>query len=263
LNRVLVLMPLVAALVLGACTTQTNGTPNAQRSTAGSGTSTRSGGAPTSGSGSGTASGSAPASGSATAVASKVTCPGPATADIVSCVLASLDKFWSADIGRRVAGRMIVGPKPTDVPAACRSALRRRTAFTCTSGGTVYITAPYVQQLRNDPPPADTWYRFAATMAHEMGHVVQLAVHDPVIARRHQNHAASREVEQQADCLSGVWAASVGLDQDRFFNAATQVLRIVDDATERRTHGTVAVRSAAVRRGLTGRTPQSCGLTVR
>jgi predicted metalloprotease len=229
---------LVAILALSACSTQTNGTPKSHAPTHNSG--------PT-----------------ASAAPTGLNCPGPATQAIVSCVLASLDTFWTAKLGRPIAGHMVVDPRPAEVPAGCRSALKLRTAFTCTTGGTVFLTAPYVQRLRNDPPKADAWYRFAETMGHEMGHVVQLAVHDPAIGQPHQTLAASRAVEQQADCLSGVWGASVGLDHSRFVAAAKDVLRIVDDPTERRTHGEPAVRIAAVQRGQAGRTIAACGLTER
>ena len=42
-------------------------------------------------------------------------------------------------------------------------------------------------------------------MAHEAGHRVQYAVDEPKLAA--EGDAASRVVEQQADCLAGVWAA--------------------------------------------------------
>jgi predicted metalloprotease len=192
-----------------------------------------------------------------------LSCPGPATAGIVSCLQASLTKFWSTEVGRRVPDRVIVSPKPADVPRGCRSALRLATAFTCPIGSTVYLTTPYIERLRDEPPTADAWYRFAATLAHEMGHVVQFAVHDKLVEKDHPNPADSRRIEQQADCLSGVWSTAVGIADGRFVAAAGEVFHIIDSPFERRTHGTPAARKTAIRRGQTGRTPESCGLTVQ
>ena len=68
-------------------------------------------------------------------------------------------------------------------------------------------------------------YRFAATLGHEMGHVVQFAVHAPLVEKDHPTAAQSQQIEQQADCLSGVWAAGVGLDAQRFVGCGEGSLR--------------------------------------
>jgi predicted metalloprotease len=96
-----------------------------------------------------------------------------------------------------------------------------------------------------------------------MGHVVQLAQHAPLIGKDHPTLVESRAIEQQADCLSGVWAAAVGIPDSRFLAAVEQVLQIVDSPVERATHGTPAARTKAVERGQQGGTPQSCGLSPR
>jgi predicted metalloprotease len=195
--------------------------------------------------------------------AARLECPGPATAAIVSCLRASLTGFWSRALGHPIAQPVVVAPAAASVPSSCRSALTRSTAFTCSTDATVYLTAPYVARLRTAAPKSDAPYRFAATLGHEMGHVVQLAQHAPLIQKDHPTLAESRTVEQQADCLSGVWAAHVGIPDARFLAGVEQVLQIVDSPLERATHGTPAARTQAVKRGQDGGTPQACGLTPR
>lgn len=172
-------------------------------------------------------------------------------------------KFWGAQLGRPVLDRVVLAPKAAEVPANCRSALRVHTAFTCPPGAAVFVTAPYIQALRTKPTVAGAWDRFAATLGHEMGHVIQLAVHDPTIEKKRPTPSEGREIEQQADCLSGVWATAVGIPDRTFLTAAGQVFAIVDSGFEEGTHGTPAVRLAAVRRGQAGGTAAACHLTLR
>ncbi len=135
-------------------------------------------------------------------------------------------------------------------------------AFSCPVDDRVYLTAPFVHRLRTTGAPADAWLRIAATTGHEMGHIVQFAVHAPLLDIRHPSWAQSRAVEQQADCLGGVWSASVGIGAARFRAATAVVLHVVDTRWERRSHGRPARRLAALRRGQQGRRPAVCGLRV-
>jgi predicted metalloprotease len=224
----------LAAFVVTSCTSQTGGTPAPADS----------------------------ADHSATAPPG-LTCAAPTTARTVSCLEASLTKFWSSTIGHPVLDRVVLHPTAAEVPSNCRSALQLHTAFTCPTGGAVFVTAPYIEALSTKPSTEGAWYRFAATLGHEMGHVVQLAVHDPTIEKNRPTPAEGREIEQQADCLSGVWATAVGIDSKLFVTAASQVFDIIDSGFEEGTHGTPAVRLAAIRRGLAGRTAAACHLTVR
>ena len=132
----------------------------------------------------------------------------------------------SVDDGDRLlpahlAGRLLVaraGPhdlgaggaqvrQPTLCRNQCRDAVRVHTAFTCPTDNRIYVTTPYLTLLRSSSPVADAVYRFAATLGHEMGHVVQFAVHAPLVDKDDLTAAQSQQLEQQADCLSGVWAA--------------------------------------------------------
>jgi predicted metalloprotease len=189
-------------------------------------------------------------------------CPGPSTTAIVSCLQTSLANYWSQVLAQKVSVQVVLAPATADVPRDCRDAVLVHTAFTCSSDDRVYVTAPYIARLRSATPAADVSYRFAATLGHEMGHVVQFAVHAPLVENDHPSAAQSQQIEQQADCLSGVWAAGVGLDMSRFIAAANEVFELIDSDFERTLHGTPAVRIGAVERGANGASPHSCGLAA-
>jgi predicted metalloprotease len=180
---------------------------------------------------------------------------------ISRCLRSSLTAFWSPVVHRRLDPPIVLDFATADVPADCRGAVRVGTAFTCPTDRSIYLTPPFVTAMERAKPAADTWYRFAAALGHEMGHVVQFAVHEPLVkAQGHATSARSQQIEQQADCLSGVWAGHVGIDVDRYLAAAQADFAIIDSDFERNTHGDPAARVAAMRRGLSGGTPKSCGL---
>lgn len=207
---------------------------------------------------------SAPAPLSSSAAKPKpVDCPGPAVRATVGCLRDSLTEFWTATLNRRVVDRIVLAPPRSTVPASCRKALTFHTAFTCPIGNTVYLTHAFTQRLQSAAPRELARYRFAATMSHEMGHVVQFATNDHDTGRGPQSSEQSRAIEQQADCLSGVWAASVGIPDSTFRRAARGVFTIIDSRLERLTHGAPAVREAAIACGQRGRTAKSCHLNVR
>jgi uncharacterized protein len=190
-------------------------------------------------------------------------CPAAGTdpGKLVTCVVADLNTFWGGRIGKPVELKVTVDPAPTSVHRSCRDFLAFGTAFYCPSDGRVYITAASVTGNRaafGDRLP----YALAAVVAHEAGHRVQFAVHQPQLDR--SGDAASRVVEQQADCLAGVWAHGAArrglLDPVAFPAAYAQEMRLVsaltppkgaglDDYDEVATHGTAAQRIAAFERG--------------
>jgi uncharacterized protein len=190
---------------------------------------------------------------------------------LVTCVVGDLDTFWSAKISKPVEVRVTVDPAPTTVHRSCRDFLAFGTAFYCPADGRVYITAASVSGNRS-AFGARLPYALAAVVAHEAGHRVQFTVRQPELDR--DGDAASRAVEQQADCLAGVWAygaARRGLVDPTTFPAAyAQEMRLVsslkpppgvglDDYDEVATHGTATQRIAAFQRGDTGAV-NPCGL---
>ena len=192
-----------------------------------------------------------------------VGCSRPSPAAIVACLSGSLSDFWTGETGRTLSLRVVLDPSPEAVPRDCRAALRLRTAFTCPTDDRVYLTRPFVRRMVETGPPDGGWLRIASTLAHEMGHVVQFAVHAPLLGKRHPTLADSRRIEQQADCLAGVWSRAVGISSREFIAADRVVLGLVNSPRERRTHGTPAARVAALRHGLAGGGPEACGITLR
>jgi predicted metalloprotease len=182
-------------------------------------------------------------------------------AAIDRCLRTSLSTYWSREVHHRLHPPIVLDFAAADVPRDCRPAVKLGTAFTCPTDASIYLTPRYVAAMEHIEPAADLWYRFAATLGHEMGHIVQFALHEPLVAGQGRvTKSRSQRIEQQADCLSGVWAGSVGLDLQRFVAAAQADFTIIDSVFERTTHGDPTARIAALRRGLTGGTPKSCGL---
>lgn len=183
-------------------------------------------------------------------------CPAATTdAAVAACLVTSLNAFWSTQLHRSVAGHVMLG-FPATFPPACRFpkqylAIHARTAFECPANDTLYYGPVFLRHLHENKPADDFPERLAATMGHEEGHLVQDTVHQRQPDTMSPD-AGSRFIEQQADCLSGVWAHGIGLDADAFLTAAHAMLTDVDDAEHRRDHGTVDQRLTAVRRGLSG-----------
>jgi predicted metalloprotease len=183
---------------------------------------------------------------------------------LVACVVADVNRSWTTRLGRNIDLRVVVDPTPASVHRTCRSFLAFGTAFYCPADGKVYITAASVAGNRaafGDRLP----YALAAIVAHEAGHRVQYAVRQPELDR--SGNAASRVVEQQADCLAGVWAYGAArrglLDPAGFSAVYAQEMRMVSSLTpppgagldgydEVATHGRPAERIAAFERGETG-----------
>ena len=190
-------------------------------------------------------------------------CPaaGQDAAKVVTCLVGDLNRSWGAKLGKPVAVRVTVDPPPSRVNRSCRSFLAFGTAFYCPPDGQAYITGLSVSRTRaafGDRFP----YALAAIVAHEAGHRVQFAVRQRELDRN--GDAASRVVEQQADCLAGVWAYGAArrglLDPAGFRAAYAKEMRLVsalqpppgaglDDYDEVATHGTPAQRVAAFERG--------------
>jgi predicted metalloprotease len=196
---------------------------------------------------------------------------GPDPAGMVRCLVADVSAFWAGRLGRPVSERMVVSPEPAAVPRGCRTVLGLGTAFYCTDNRTVYLTAASVARSRR-AYGQDLPYELAAVVGHEFGHVVQDLAHQPGFDAT--DLAVSRRIEQQADCLLGVWAHDAGvrrlLDPDQLREIARREFATIERLhppalggyDERATHGTVAERVAALSRGLAAGTRNACGLRL-
>lgn len=202
-------------------------------------------------------------------------CPAAGTdaARVAACLVADLTRTWTAAAGTPVEIRVTVDPAPATVHASCRSFLAFGTAFYCPSDGRAYLTAASVARDRaefGDRLPS----AIAAIIAHEAGHRVQYAVRAPGLSD--EGDAASRRIEQQADCLAGTWAAGAArrglLDPAAFRAVYQREMELVsalrpppgsdlEGYDEVATHGTPAERVAAFDRGATATpTRTACGL---
>ena len=187
-------------------------------------------------------------------------CPGDVTASAVRrCVSASLTRFWSARLGRTIVDHAVLGFPVRSMPHSCALAARYASYTAMTCEGVSYFGPLFLRHLHEDRPAVAFPDRLAATMGHEMGHIVQYTVHEAIMYR-HPTDARSRMIEQQADCLAGVWAAGAHLTPGPFLRAERTMLHDVDSPEHRKDHGAIPVRVAAVRRGLSTRTAAGCEL---
>jgi predicted metalloprotease len=190
-------------------------------------------------------------------------CPSAGTdaAAITTCVVGDLERSWTRRLSSALRLKVVVDPAPAEVHRSCRAFLAFGTAFYCPSDNAVFVTAAAVARDRaefGDRLP----YGLAAVLAHEAGHRAQFIVDQPELET--DGDTASRQVEQQADCLAGSWvrdAARRGLvDPTAFRTVYAREMQIVselepppgaglDDYDEVATHGTPAQRVAAYDRG--------------
>ncbi len=207
-----------------------------------------------------------PAAAPAAGTAALEFCPDVAPSDengIDQCLGQSLAEFWSARLDLSVDHRVVVDPAAEQVPAECRSALTTAPAFTCQVDNVVYLDPKLTTLVDGHFTEADRPYALAVVVAHEFGHVVQAQVKQPEYGA--STPAASQQIEQQADCLSGVWVHQQGsagvLDTARFAAVQRTLITAISDATEVASHGTPQERAAALTKGLQNGHQQDCALT--
>ncbi len=182
------------------------------------------------------------------------------TRALTGCLGTAIGRYWSATLARTVAEQVVLAPERAAVPAQCRAGLTEAPAFTCSADRTLYFTGGFLRTLAAQFTGGDLGFAFAAVQAHEMGHIVQFAVHQRQIEARPPTRSQRVFVEQQADCLSGVWAAAADVDLDTFRAVAARLLRLISSPREDATHGTPASRLAAIERGISGASPHACHL---
>lgn len=220
--------------------------------------------------------GSVAGRGTAATVRPAELCPdaGADAARLVACTVAEVDRVWTARIGRPVELRITVDPAPGAVDRSCRAFLAFGTAFYCPRDERAYITAAAVTRDRAEFGERLP-YALATIVAHEAGHRVQYAVDEPKLEA--DGDPASRVVEQQADCLAGMWVAAAArrglVDLPTFRAVYAREMEIIsalrpppgsglEGYDEVATHGTPAQRVAAFDRGAAGGDPATaCQLT--
>ncbi|MGI8627763.1 MAG: neutral zinc metallopeptidase [Geodermatophilaceae bacterium] len=221
--------------------------------------------------------------GTPTSALSQVTpaqlCPGTGSeredaATLVTCISSQVSDYWTSVLGEPVQAPRGVDPDPAAVPYECRTFLAFGTAFYCPPDATVYITGAlldlYAAELGDGLP-----YGLAFLLGHEFGHVAQHVVGQPELSIPEPTYTDLRGLEQQADCLAGVWvgaaAEAAKVNPALFRVVAEQELTIIsglepppgvglDDYDEVATHGSVEERLAAFDTGVAGGTGSACGL---
>ncbi len=179
------------------------------------------------------------------------------------CLRSALSHFWSGQLNQVISEPVYLEPTAAQVPTACRGGITGAPAFTCEINKSLYINKSLLDLINRYVPAAEQVYAFAALQAHEMGHVLQYTLHQPQIGLAHPTDRQRQFLEQQADCLSGVWAHSESrFDQTLFRTTAVRLVTLVSSNTEIATHGTPPQRAAAIERGLASGRPQSCRLVT-
>jgi predicted metalloprotease len=172
--------------------------------------------------------------------------------DFVRAVLGETEDVWSAWFQQQ--GRTYTRPKLVlfsgSIDSACGLASAATGPFYCPGDQRVYLDLAFFQQLSTQfGAPGD--FARAYVIAHEVGHHVQDLLGTTSAAssaeqrsdRVGANHV-SIEVELQADCYAGVWAAQANSarhileagDLEQGLQAASSV---GDDTLQKRMRGTV------------------------
>jgi uncharacterized protein len=187
-------------------------------------------------------------------------------ADITGCLRRSVSNFWSTELRQHVDEPVFAQAPASRIPAVCRNGITAAPAFTCRANLVLYLNKQLLDIVATRVPAVDRPYAFAVVQAHEIGHVVQNLLHQPQAASPTPTAAQTRFVEEQADCLSGVWAdheaGRNGLDVTEFTRVARQMLTLLNTRAEQQTHGTTAQRSAAIDNGLRHGDPKDCQLVT-
>ena len=193
-------------------------------------------------------------------------CPQSDPRQTVACLQGVLSTYWSAQLNQVVTERIVVDASPAQAPPACRSGIEGGGAITCRSDLTLYISHAFLALIDRYFHGLDRAIALASVASHEFGHVLQYMLHQPQIEQKPMTDASSQFVEQQADCLSGVWAGSAAgrhdLDANAFINDAERLIELVSSNPEIETHGTPPTRRAAIERGIAGGSAGVCNLVT-
>jgi predicted metalloprotease len=201
--------------------------------------------------------------------------------DFVRAILGETEDVWGAYF--RNMGKTYIRPKlvlfSAQVSSACGFASAAAGPFYCPGDQKVYIDLSFYRRLATEfGAPGD--FARAYVIAHEVGHHVQNLLGITDIAAQAEQRAGrtganhvSVQIELQADCFAGVWAAQANNarkilepgDLEQGLKAASSV---GDDTLQKReqgtvvpdsfTHGTSAQRVGWFRRGFDSGKMDNC-----
>lgn len=195
-------------------------------------------------------------------------CPDPDgdASTFLKCARPTLVEFWSAELSTKVAPPIIVDPTMAEVPMDCQVPPEFETAFMCPINKEIYVMPAFAPRLERDLGAESVRYALMVTLGHEFGHVVQLTTDPKAFDAPLDDRQASIEIEQQADCLSGVWSSHLAtqgsIDSIRYREVASRFFTSLDSEEERFAHGLVKDRMAAFDKGAKHGIPKDCGITT-
>ena len=201
------------------------------------------------------------------------------TRTLLTRVLGSTERRWTdlfAAQGQRYQPTTMIAYSRTD-RSGCGAAQAAMGPFYCPTDQSIYIDPTFFDELSTRFGAAGDFAQ-AYVIAHEVGHHVQNLTGVLDQAQRAQAGASSAaegnaiqvQVELQADCYAGVWAANDRnlLEPGDVEEGMRAAEAIGDDTLQRRsqgrvvpesfTHGTSEQRMAALRRGLQTGDPAAC-----
>lgn len=212
-----------------------------------------------------------------TAVEGPTGAPGSAEdpAEFISFVHYDAQEYWAEKLGRDYRPADIVLFTGSTQTQGCGSASSAVGPFYCPADMTVRMDLSFFDELgRRFDAPGD--FAQAYVVAHEMGHHVQNLVGTSDRVRQEQQrrpneaNELSVRLELQADCLAGMWAASVydDLEEGDVEEAIAAAEAIGDDRLQREagrrvnresfTHGTSAQRVQWLREGMGASDIRAC-----
>jgi len=204
----------------------------------------------------------------------------PNTAKFVRQVLASTEDTWNKLLGDRYQPTRLVAYSRS-YQSGCGAAQSAMGPFYCPTDAKIYLDTDFFDELsRRFQAPGD--FAQAYVIAHEVGHHVQdlegtleQAHNLQARASETEGNAIQVQVELQADCYAGVWAANAKdaqgrsvMEPDDFAEGMRAAEAIGDDTLQKQsqgavvpdsfTHGSSAQRMEALQRGFKSGNPSVC-----
>lgn len=204
----------------------------------------------------------------------------PNTRRFMLQVLASTEDVWGKLLNGRYTPTTLVAYSAA-YQSGCGAAQSAMGPFYCPTDKKIYLDTEFFDELsRRFQAPGD--FAQAYVIAHEVGHHVQdltgtLGQAEQLQARssQTQGNAIQVQIELQADCYAGVWAANAKTPEGQpvmeagdFQEGMRAAEAIGDDTLQRQTegkvvpdsftHGTSAQRMNALRTGYQSGDPAAC-----